>query len=121
MQPRNLSDVKLHLNQIFILLLFQGADPNLKNVCLGRIVYLRKPESGGAVVEGVAVIDSGEFSGQRVEFDRSQCHLFGNRLICADLSYIFGLSKFDLVFFFLNVFLLIRRRNGPLNVLTFIC
>jgi|FrelakmetLWP11LW_1041352.scaffolds.fasta_scaffold58085_1 hypothetical protein len=83
---------------MFYLFLFQGADPSLKNVCLGRIVYLRKSESGGPVVEGVAVIDSGEFSGQRVEFDRSQCQLFGNRLICADLSYIFGLSKLAIAF-----------------------
>jgi hypothetical protein len=71
----------------------QGADPNLKNVCLGRIVHLRRPKLGAPVVEGIAIIDSGDFSGQRVEFERSQCHLFGHRLTNVDLSLVFAYSK----------------------------
>ena len=66
----------------------------MKNVCLGRVVHFRKPEEqGGPVVEGVAIIDSGQYAGQRVEFERSQCHLFENRLNCADLSQVFNHSE----------------------------
>lgn len=49
-----------HLSDFCIcVFVFQGSDPNLSNVCLGRIVYLRRPEVGAPVTEGIAVIDSG--------------------------------------------------------------
>lgn len=76
------------------LLRMEGSDSSLKNVCLGRIIQFKKPDNPhGPVVEGVAVIDSGEFAGQRVEFERSQCQLFGNVLGSADLSQIFSYNE----------------------------
>jgi len=61
------------------------------NVATGRIVYLNSPdEPKGAVESGVAVIDSGEYLGQRVQFDRTVCSAFGFPLAKADLSYVFS-------------------------------
>ena len=54
-----------------------------------RVVYLAPPpEPLSPVVQGTAVIDTGEFLGQRVEFDRSVCSAYSFSLARADLSHI---------------------------------
>ena len=56
-----------------------------------RVVHLRSPaDPRGAATAGVAVLDSGDFLGQRVEFDRSVCVAFGLPLARADLSHLFA-------------------------------
>ena len=59
-----------------------------------RVVYLKPPnEPEGPSTSGVAVLDSGEFLGQRVEFDRDVCSVFGFLLTRADLSRVLGRGK----------------------------
>ena len=59
-----------------------------------RVVYLKPPtEPEGPSTSGVAVLDSGEFLGQRVEFDRDVCSVFGFSLTRADLSRVLGRGK----------------------------
>jgi len=63
-----------------------------------RVVYLKPPsEPDGSSTSGVAVLDSGEFLGQRVEFDRDVCSVFGFSLSRADLSRVFGRDEMVLV------------------------
>ena len=58
------------------------------------MVYLKPPsEPEGPSTSGVAVLDSGEFLGQRVEFDRDVCSGFGFSLARADLSRVFDRGK----------------------------
>jgi len=60
------------------------------NTVVGRVVYLTPPpDMRGPVTSGVAIVDSGDFLGQRVEFDRSVCAAFGFSLHKADLSHLF--------------------------------
>eukprot|EP00092_Neocalanus_flemingeri_P024580 GFUD01026659.1.p1 GENE.GFUD01026659.1~~GFUD01026659.1.p1 ORF type:complete len:1744 (+),score=379.20 GFUD01026659.1:118-5349(+) len=61
------------------------------NTFLGRVVYLNHPpDPRGPVTSGVAIVDSGDFLGQRVEFDRNVCAAFGFPLHKADLSHLFS-------------------------------
>jgi len=61
------------------------------NTVLGRIVHLNPPaDLRGPVTSGVAIVDSGDFLGQRVEFDRNVCAAFGFSLHRADMSHLFG-------------------------------
>ena len=56
----------------------------------GRIIHFQRPdEPDGPVTCGTAVLDSGPFAGQRVEFDAQECFAFGYPLAKADLSQIF--------------------------------
>ena len=86
--------------------LIQGVDPTIyeTKVCQGRVVYLKPPGGGTendsssdnqatAVCAGTAVIDSGPYTGQRIEFEAEQCFLFGYCLARADFSFIFQASK----------------------------
>ena len=60
----------------------------------GRVVYLAPPDDPLApVTAGTAVIDTGEFLGQRVEFDRSVCFAYGFPLAKANLSHIIASGK----------------------------
>ena len=86
-----------------MLFCIQGLDPLVyeTKVCQGRVVYLKPPGGGtendssgnAAVCAGTAVIDSGPYTGQRIEFEAEQCFLFGYCLARADLSFIFQASK----------------------------
>jgi len=42
---------------------------------------------------GIAVIDSGPYTGQRIEFEASQCFLFGYSLSRANLSFLFHANE----------------------------
>ena len=65
----------------------------------GRVISLREPKDGDSLpvgsTGGVAVIDEGPFAGQRVEFERAQCYVFGYAMGRADLAQVvkFGKSK----------------------------
>lgn len=63
-------------------------------MCQGRVVYLKPPnENESTVCAGTAVIDSGPYTGQRIEFEAEQCFLFGYCLSRADLSFIFQANE----------------------------
>ena len=66
------------------------------NIGIGRIVHFFAPKDNSTepVSSGVAVIDCGEYAGQRVEFEAGQCEAFGYSLENADLTQIFNYSKF---------------------------
>ena len=69
------------------------SEPELtdKHTVRARIVYLHPPPPSNLrapTTSGVAVLDSGEFMGQRVEFDREVCTAFGYSLHKADLGQI---------------------------------
>ena len=68
----------------------QGAELSGKNdVYMGRIIHLARPEEDDGPTEtGTAVIDTGPYAGQRVEFERMQCTAFGISMAKADLSQI---------------------------------
>ena len=65
------------------------------NIGIGRIVHFFAPKDNltDPVSSGVAVIDSGEYAGQRVEFEAAQCEAFGCSLEHTDISQIFSYSK----------------------------
>ncbi len=65
-----------------------------EGVVRGRVVYLSPPDDPLApVTAGTAVIHTGEFLGQRVEFDRSVCVAYGFPLAKANLSHIITSGK----------------------------
>ncbi len=65
-----------------------------EGVVRGRVVYLSPPDDPLApVTAGTAVIHTGEFLGQRVEFDRSVCAAYGFSLAKANLSHIITSGK----------------------------
>ena len=69
----------------------EGSEDNMVSA---RLVYLHTPAtSNGPVTSGVAVLHSGEFMGQRVEFDREVCSAFGFSLHKANLSHLFKFGK----------------------------
>ena len=87
-----------------------------KNVGVGRIVHFNPPatpEESTAVVSGTAVIDYGKYAGQRVEFESSNCHAWGNSLAKADLSQVFNESK-TLRAFWLMAGALITYSDAPI-------
>ena len=63
-------------------------------------MYLKPPEND-IVNAGIAVIDSGPYAGQRLEFEADQCYLFGFSLSNADLSYLFNKGTFQFFKYFL--------------------
>ena len=66
-------------------------EPAEQNTARARIVYLHPPppsDPRAPATSGVAVLHSGEFMGQRVEFDREVCSAFGYSLHKADLGQI---------------------------------
>ena len=63
-------------------------------VCVGRVVHFKRPENDKDYVSaGFAIIDSGPYAGQRIEFEAHQCYLYGYKLNQADLSFIFSTSE----------------------------
>ena len=72
-----------------------GIEVNVqKDAAKGHIIHLHEPEEGATVVNsGVAVIDTGPFTGQRVEFESQQCKIFGHALGRSDLSLLFKFGK----------------------------
>ena len=87
---------RTHLIITLYYLLLQGAELSDKNdVYMGRIVHLARPsEDHGPVEAGTAVIDTGIYAGQRVEFERGQCVAFGQPLAKADLSQILSFGRY---------------------------
>ena len=84
-------------NYLIVLIFFlQGAELSGKNdVYMGRIIHLARPvEDDGPTEAGTAVIDTGPFAGQRVEFEREQCTAFGLPMAKADLSQILSFGGF---------------------------
>ena len=74
----------------------EGSEDNMVSA---RLVYLHTPAtSNGPVTSGVAVLHSGEFMGQRVEFDRAVCTAFGFSLHKADLSHLFEFGKKKIIY-----------------------
>ena len=61
----------------------------------GRVVGLHAPEpENGPVKSGVAVIDEGPFTGQRVEFERENCSLLASPIADGvDLSILFAFGN----------------------------
>jgi hypothetical protein len=74
--------------------LCQASSGSGEGVVKGRVVYLAPPDDPlTPVTQGTAVIHTGEFLGQRVEFDRSVCVAYGFPLAKADLSHIISSGK----------------------------
>lgn len=64
------------------------------NICAGRIVHFHRPEPPtGPVTSGIAIIDSGQYAGQRLEFEASECYAYGYCLQDADLSQVFSYDE----------------------------
>ena len=62
---------------------------------MGRIVHLARPvEDEGPTEAGTAVIDTGPYAGQRVEFERRQCTAFGLSMAKANLSHILSFGGY---------------------------
>ena len=80
----------------FSLFILQGAEHSGKNdVYMGRIIHLARPvEDEGPTEAGTAVIDTGPYAGQRVEFERRQCTAFGLSMAKADLSHILSFGGY---------------------------
>ena len=88
------------------IIIFQASVGCEEGIERARVVYLAPPADPlSPVVSGTAVIDTGEFLGQRVEFDRSVCSAYSFSLAKADLShiiqrgwsnYIFSRNKYDM-------------------------
>ena len=53
------------------------------------------PEPLNPVVAGTLVLDTGEYLGQRVEFDRSVCSAYSFSLARTDLSHIMEKGQSD--------------------------
>ena len=59
-----------------------------------RVVWLQPPvEATGPVISGMAVVDSGQFLGQRVEFDRGVTSAWGRSLNRADLGQLLSYGE----------------------------
>ena len=59
-----------------------------------RVVWLEPPvETSGPVISGMAVVDSGQFMGQRVEFDRGVASAWGRSLHRADLGQLLSYGE----------------------------
>ena len=59
-----------------------------------RVVWLQPPvEATGPVISGMAVVDSGQFLGQRVEFDRGVASAWGRSLNRADLGQLLSYGE----------------------------
>ena len=70
--------------------LFQNksSDDYGEGVEKAQVVYLCPPgEESGPAISGTAVIHTGEYLGQRVEFDRSVCWAYTFSLAKSDLGY----------------------------------
>lgn len=60
-----------------------------------RIIHFNRPEDpNGPVTSGKAVIQTGRLTGQKIDFEASQCIAFGVPLDNADLSMIFREGKY---------------------------
>ena len=92
----NNCDIKeSEINGYFLFFPLQGVDPSVyaTKVCQGRVVYLKPPEDGEEIINaGMLVIDSGPYTGQRIEFEAEKCYLYGFSLARADLSFLFQTS-----------------------------